>query len=139
MNHLLQLHHWLTNPAFLLLCGFGIGFLTSKLFSFRKRTCDEADERRKAFKDVEFPSIPSTVSHHKGWAPNSRGMLLYEQQFIPKGEIRGVVGICHGFSDHNNLYNAELAIKFCDSGYAVICCDLVSMNGVFHIFKRLWL
>jgi hypothetical protein len=57
------------------------------------------------------------------WLPNARGALLFRQQLIPSGPLNGVVGICHGFMDHTNSFHTELAIKFCEKGYAVVMMD----------------
>lgn len=50
---------------------------------------------------------------------------MCNQQFTPKsGEVKGVVGICHGFTDHTHGFLMEFAIKLCSDGFVVITMDL---------------
>eukprot|EP00601_Ochromonadales_sp_CCMP2298_P006189 CAMPEP_0173197928 /NCGR_PEP_ID=MMETSP1141-20130122/16421_1 /TAXON_ID=483371 /ORGANISM="non described non described, Strain CCMP2298" /LENGTH=340 /DNA_ID=CAMNT_0014122699 /DNA_START=143 /DNA_END=1166 /DNA_ORIENTATION=+ len=102
--------------------GFSVGLLMAQLLSFRKRSADEADERRKHFLTTGSPITPG-VRHEYGWNPNSRGMLLFQQQYIPQGKLKGVVGFCHGYSECSATHQREVAMKFCARGFAVITYD----------------
>ena len=116
---------WNVHSALLhmLLLGVGalIGYTMSYLHSQTYRDRFEPDERRKFF--TEKIAIPDNIDYINEWLPNSRGALLYRQQLIPHGHVRGVIGICHGFTDHTNSFHTELAIKFCENGYAVVMMD----------------
>jgi hypothetical protein len=101
-----------------------VGYATHWILSFRQRNSDEADERRKNGKRF-VP--PDDIEYSASWQPNSRGMLLYTQEFSPilKGRQKclGTIGMCHGFGDHTNDLMADLAVKFCRAGFAVITLD----------------
>mmetsp|Transcript_1523 Transcript_1523/g.2449 ORF Transcript_1523/g.2449 Transcript_1523/m.2449 type:complete len:362 (-) Transcript_1523:134-1219(-) len=105
--------------------GAVVGGFISYLQSFQisSARADQADERRRRCKALIFP-VPTDIEHIRQWTPNSRGMLLFRQQFIPHGVIRGVIGICHGFGDHSQDFLTELAVKFCRNGFAVITMDV---------------
>jgi alpha-beta hydrolase superfamily lysophospholipase len=40
-----------------------------------------------------------------------------------QGELKGVVGFCHGYSEGSSTMQRELAMKFCERGFAVITYD----------------
>jgi hypothetical protein len=111
--------------AILLILGAVIGYGVAYILSFMTRNPDEPDERRKTyFKKHHKVVIPPTIDHKMEWTPNSRGMLLFRHQYVPKNsEIKGVIGLCHGFGDHSQDFLTDLAIKFCKSGYAVLAMD----------------
>jgi predicted alpha/beta-fold hydrolase len=109
----------------LLVLGALVGYVISFLLSFRGRNSQECDERRRVLitqSDKVFP-IPDDIEHTREWVPNSRGVLLCRQSFVPGGYVRAVIGICHGFGDHSQDFLTELAIKFCRNGFAVISMD----------------
>jgi alpha-beta hydrolase superfamily lysophospholipase len=88
---------------------------------------DECDVRRRRVggKPAVDVIVPDTVHHTLGWHMNSRGMVMCNQQFIPSnGLVKGVVGICHGFSDHSHGFLMEFAIKLCNDGFAVVTMDV---------------
>lgn len=107
-----------------LLFGILIGYFILYLKFYMKRDEDEADERRKKYsKLINIINIPNNIKYNKEWKPNSRGILLFRQQYIPNKNIRGIIGICHGFGDHSQEFLIDLSIRFCKSGYAVISMD----------------
>ena len=109
----------------ILVMGTLLGYAVGVLYSFSVRNSQECDERRRvliARDDTLFP-VPADIEHTREWIPNSRGMLLCRQRFIPGGYIKAVIGLCHGFGDHSQNFLTELAIKFCRCGFAVIVMD----------------
>lgn len=109
----------------LLVLGGFVGYIICFLFTFRVRNSQECDERRRILitqADKLFP-IPNDIEHSREWVPNSRGVLLCGQTFIPGGYIRAVIGLCHGFGDHSQDFLTELAVKFCRNGFAVVSMD----------------
>lgn len=110
----------------LLALGVLVGYGVAYFLSFMTRNNDEADERRRRYflKQTNRQKIPETINYNMEWTPNSRGLLLVRHQYIPTAiPLRGVIGICHGFGDHSQDFLTDLAIKFCESGYAVIAMD----------------
>jgi hypothetical protein len=108
--------------------GLALGYFAAVCIKQSGQCADEADMRRKGVglqpsADVTIPT--ETVAHTLGWHTNARGMVMCNQQFIPKcGEVKGVVGICHGFSDHTHGFIMEFAIKLCNDGFAVLTMDV---------------
>jgi hypothetical protein len=121
----------------LLILGSVVGYGVAYLLSFMTRSRDEPDERRKTFfKTQQKVVLPSSIDHSMGWAPNSRGMLLFRHQYIPTNtEIKGVIGLCHGFGDHSQDFLTDLAIKFCESGYAVLAMDAEGHGWVIFLLS----
>jgi hypothetical protein len=111
--------------TFILVIGVVLGYAVSLLTSFMARSSQECDERRRILinRDDKLFPIPKDIDHIRKWVPNSRGMLLCRQIFVPGGYVKAVIGICHGFGDHSQDFLTELAIKFCRCGFAVICMD----------------
>lgn len=117
----------ITRPEIVAVFFLIVGLLIGQMLRYRKRDMDEADSRRRAketLQKLHFPRIPSNVNHSSSYFTNSRGMQLYSQEFVPvSGDFKAVIGICHGFGDHCNALNAELAVRFCKAGFAVLCMD----------------
>lgn len=111
----------------LLLLGLGIvfGYGVAYFLSYMRRNHDEPDERRRRYYlKSKSQVIPHTIDYNREWTPNSRGMLLFRQQYIPNSiPIKGIVGICHGFGDHSQDFLTDLSLKLCESGYAVLSMD----------------
>jgi predicted alpha/beta-fold hydrolase len=105
--------------------GLIIGYVLSYLYSSTARNSEDADERRRrnTFKVPSGKTNLEDVNINREWTPNERGMLLSRQQFIPSGEFRGVICMCHGFGDHSQEFMFDLAIRFCRQGYAAISMD----------------
>lgn len=130
-----------------LLGGVAAGLLVgcSLCLSLRIPREDEAEERRKKMKSRPNDSpTPDHVQHNLGWHVNSRGMVLCKQQFLPKdGRVLGVVGVCHGFTDHCHGLLLDLAYKLCGDGYAVVMMDVEGhglsdgIHCAIHDFKAL--
>jgi hypothetical protein len=102
--------HYLIGCVFAL--GLTVGLAMAQLLSFRKRSADEADERRKHFLTTGSAITPG-VRHEYGWNPNSRGMLLFQQQYIPRGKLKGVVGFCHGYSECSATHQVCVLVCVC--------------------------
>ena len=69
--------------------GLALGYFTCVCASYRGQSPDEADMRRKSVGLEPSPRtiIPTdTVDHTLGWHRNSRGMVMCNQQFIPRTE-----------------------------------------------------
>ncbi len=47
---------------------------------------------------------------------------LFVREWLPEGEVRGLVQICHGMAEHGGRY-ARLGEFLADHGYAVFCHD----------------
>lgn len=108
--------------------GMSLGYFMCVCAKQMEQSPDEADMRRKRVGLNPSPqtTIPTdTVQHTLGWHTNSRGMVMCNQQFIPKsGEIKGVVGLCHGFSDSTHAFLMDFAIQLCQDGFAVLTMDV---------------
>mmetsp|Transcript_28819 Transcript_28819/g.48404 ORF Transcript_28819/g.48404 Transcript_28819/m.48404 type:complete len:351 (+) Transcript_28819:38-1090(+) len=109
-------------PWLIFISGLAIGSFLGLLLTYRARGKDEADERRKHFHTVGTP-VADGIDHNYGWYPNSRGMLIFQQQYVPKGKLKGVVGLCHGYSESSSMYIRVTAMKFCAKGFAVLSYD----------------
>jgi hypothetical protein len=112
--------------------GLALGYFTCMCVKQSGQDSDDADMRRRrvGLTPSAEVTVPDTVKHTLGWHTNSRGMVMCNQQFIPQsGEVKAVMGLCHGFSDHTHGFIMELAIKLCLDGFAVITMDVeVSIN-----------
>ena len=65
------------------------------------------------------------MQHTVGWHTNRRGMVMCNQQLVPKNrELIGVVGLCHGYSDHTHNFLLDFAVQLCNDGFAVITMDV---------------
>ena len=84
-----------------------------------------AFKRRQDYENHSRPNVIDTaeIEHSYKWVTNDRGMLLFQQQFIPK-TIIAVVGICHGYADHSNVNLTEFALRLCKHGIAVLLIDM---------------
>lgn len=101
--------------------GITAGLLLFLVFSHGNRNLDEADERRKNYRK-RMP-IPPEIHHTSSWLPNSRGLLLHRQEFVPRDGFIGVIVMCHGFGDHTMDFLTETAIRYCKHKFAVIAMD----------------
>jgi hypothetical protein len=115
----IQVMHFVIVTIFLI-GGIISGWIARYLLFSMARSVEDADERRKKHK--KYP-IPSDVNHLSSWAPNSRGVLIHQQQFIPKAGLKGVIMMCHGYGDHTLDFLTETALKFCQHQFAVITAD----------------
>lgn len=108
--------------------GLALGYFARACMRYSSLNTDEAESRRRRVYNASssIVTVPrDTVRHTRGWHTNSRGMVMCNQQFIPVGrDIRGVVAICHGFTDHTHGFLMDFAIKLCSDGYAVITMDV---------------
>lgn len=102
--------------------GLFLQYFLALLFLVNPDSSDTSDKRRRLHNSRR--NFPSNVLHQEYWTPNSRGMLLYRQSFVPKScSIRAVIGMCHGYNDFSSGFLSEVAIKFCAEGFAVIMMD----------------
>jgi hypothetical protein len=116
----------LTQDSFLRYCiilcvGISFGRLLWFALFHQSRNLDEADQRRINYRK-SFP-IPPDIIRTSSWQPNSRGLLLHRQEFIPKDGFIGVIVICHGFGDHTMDFLTEIAIRYCRHKFAVLAMD----------------
>ena len=58
-----------------------------------------------------------------GTFESTRGATIFEQRWLPTGEPRGVVAICHGYAEHGGRY-ADVAAYLTERGYVVEALDL---------------
>jgi alpha-beta hydrolase superfamily lysophospholipase len=85
-----------------------------------------SDLRRRYYRSHSAAYEPPTgIEYSSEWAPNSRGMLLFRQQFFPKGRKKkhAVIGLCHGFGDHSNALLMSVAETLCNNGFIVLSMD----------------
>ena len=107
--------------------GLALGYFACVCSNQSSQNSDEADMRRRrvGLNPSADVTVPDSVEHSLGWHTNSRGMVMCNQQFVPRnGEVKGVVGICHGFSDHTHGLLMDFAIRLCGDGFAVITMDV---------------
>jgi caffeoylshikimate esterase len=108
----------------------------------RRADCDNSDARRRIHaRAVLDAKDPTGVRIHKKWAPNSRGMILFQQCVVPltnsknknkssnskssdSNKFKGVIGICHGFGDHTSDMLMDVAVRFCREGFVVLMMDI---------------
>ena len=85
----------------------------------------DSAEKRRLHRQTQNYIIPKYVkSYIEKWTPNARGKLQYRQIFIPEGNIKAVLGMLHGFGDYSrSKENFEIAVRFCNAGYAIISMD----------------
>lgn len=103
--------------------GILLGLFIGIALWYRSRPHDEAKERRKRCKHIGYPIPKEGLTHSYGWFQNSRGMLIYHQEYIPTGEVKGVVGFCHGFGTHSHSFCREVCLRYVKRQYAVIAYD----------------
>lgn len=71
-----------------------------------------------------YDEVPSDVEHEDTYIVNREGMALYTRRFLPaSGEIKAVVGLCHGFGDHTSWFVQNHAVRLVRQGFAVVCMD----------------
>jgi acylglycerol lipase len=63
------------------------------------------------------------MQHHENRVIGCRGLGLYEQCWLPDGDVRSALIIVHGLIEHSGRY-AELAQRLTCRGYAVYAMDL---------------
>jgi acylglycerol lipase len=66
------------------------------------------------------PSVPA--QHTEGQLQGAEGRKLYWQAWLPEGEIRGVVVIAHGVSEHGGRYRYVVE-RLVPDGFAVYAID----------------
>jgi hypothetical protein len=126
-NKLLIRHSPLPGSLVGLAAGMALGYFACVCVKQSAQNEDEAEMRRRRVGCDPSPDtqIPDSINHTRGWHTNSRGMVMCNQQFVPKDrEVLGVVGICHGFSDHTHGLLMDFAVKLCEDGFVVITMDV---------------
>lgn len=113
-----------------LLVGVIVGFIYRMLKTYSSRPFEEADERRRTYK--EHPALhsnlrntlPPNVTHTESWVPNSEGQLVFQQQFVPDN-FTAVLVYIHGYGDHTHWMALQICLGFCAEGFAVIAMDAI--------------
>ncbi|MCE1252141.1 MAG: alpha/beta hydrolase [Anaerolineae bacterium] len=79
--------------------------------------------------------LSQEIIHNEDFFTGSQGLQLYRQWWLPKGELNGVVVICHGIAEHSGRY-AHVAEMLCGQGFAAGSFDLVNhgRSGDLSIF-----
>lgn len=117
---------WIGDPrvSVALLCLLSSVLLAQLIHaSFLQKPTDSAEVRRKLHRLRSNPSNrPSNIDYQEKWVPNSRGVLIYRQLFIPRGPFKAVIGLFHGFGDHSSS-QSSIVTKLLDKGYAVVAMD----------------